>query len=31
MSFPLFTDLDSDWCAVAASQRARDALRALGR
>ena len=26
MSFPLFTDLDSDWCAVAASQRARDAL-----
>lgn len=26
MSFPLFTDLDHDWCAVVASQRARDAL-----
>ena len=30
MSFPLFTDLDSDWCAVAASQRARDALERWG-
>jgi hypothetical protein len=26
MSFPLFTDLDSDWCAVATSQGARAAL-----